>query len=61
MYIYNRWGVLVFESQDISRGWDGTYKNDPAPSGAYVYRIEYAVGTATVETTTLTGTVVLVR
>ncbi len=61
MYIYNRWGVLVFESHDISQGWDGNYDSDPAPSGAYVYKIEYAVGAAAVETTILTGTVVLIR
>ncbi len=61
MYIYNRWGVLVFESQDISRGWDGTYKNDPAPSGAYVYKIEYAAGMVPDEIMNLTGIVVLIR
>ncbi len=61
MYIYNRWGVLVFESHDISQGWDGNYNSDPAPSGAYVYKIEYTVGTTAVETISLTGTVVLIR
>ncbi|TNE70449.1 MAG: hypothetical protein EP333_10385, partial [Bacteroidetes bacterium] len=24
-YIFNRWGELIFESHDPSRGWDGTY------------------------------------
>jgi|GEM_PF-2791671 len=24
--IYNRWGQMIFESSDFSKGWDGTYK-----------------------------------
>lgn len=38
--IYNRWGVKVFESNDLSSGWDGSYNGQPAKSGAYVWRIE---------------------
>tara|TARA_B100000809_G_scaffold266863_1_gene332316 strand:+ start:5834 stop:8245 length:2412 start_codon:yes stop_codon:yes gene_type:complete len=38
--IYNRWGELVFEWNDINDGWDGTHQNEPAPSGVYVYRIK---------------------
>ena len=41
MYIYNRWGQLVFESEDISKGWDGTFNGSPAPQDTYVYRIDY--------------------
>ena len=37
--IYNRWGELVFEWNDINDGWDGTYRNEPAPSGVYIYKI----------------------
>ena len=42
MYIYDRWGTLVFESSDISAGWDGKYKGNPSPTGAYVYKVEYS-------------------
>jgi uncharacterized protein YjdB len=38
--IYNRWGVMVFMSDDINKGWDGTYKNVAQPFGVYVYEIE---------------------
>ena len=41
LYIFNRWGELVFESQDIAIGWDGTYGGNDAPEGIYCYQIDY--------------------
>ncbi len=38
--IYNRWGQLVFETQDIDQGWDGTLKGIPQANGVYIYQIE---------------------
>ena len=38
--IFNRWGNLVFETTDINKGWDGTYKGTPQPFGVYVYMVE---------------------
>lgn len=38
--IYNRWGEKVFETNDISQGWDGNYLGFSAPLGVYVYRIK---------------------
>ena len=35
--IYNRWGGLLFESNDINAGWDGTYRGKPQPEGTYLY------------------------
>ncbi len=35
--VYNRWGELVFESHDMTKGWDGTYKNEPQEMEAYGY------------------------
>jgi len=37
--IYNRWGELVFETTDIDTCWDGNYKDKPANSGIFVYRL----------------------
>ncbi|HKC69429.1 MAG TPA: PKD domain-containing protein, partial [Bacteroidia bacterium] len=37
--IYNRWGELVFESNDIKVGWDGTYKGTPQNMETYVYQV----------------------
>lgn len=37
--IYDRWGELVYQSNDLKKGWNGTIKNEPAPIGVYVYYI----------------------
>lgn len=37
--IYNRWGQLVFESNDLYKGWDGTYKGEPQAMDTYAYTI----------------------
>ncbi len=38
--IYNRWGQCVYKNEEYP-AWDGTYKNQPAPEGIYVYILEY--------------------
>jgi gliding motility-associated-like protein len=40
--IYNAWGQKVFTSDQLSRGWDGTYNGKPAPDGVYVYQSTYS-------------------
>lgn len=37
--IYNRYGQLVFQTQNQQMGWDGTYKKESQPAGTYVYEI----------------------
>lgn len=39
MRVFNRVGQLVFETHDISEGWNGWQKSQQAPVGAYVYMI----------------------
>jgi PKD repeat protein len=36
MRIFNRWGELVFESDDVMKGWDGYYRNQLSPQDVYV-------------------------
>ena len=38
--IYNRWGQLIFESREKSKGWDGTYLGKAQPIETYVWQIE---------------------
>ena len=35
--IYNRWGEMVFVSNDKTQGWDGTYKGSLQPKEVYHY------------------------
>lgn len=37
--IFNRWGNLIFQSSDLSVGWDGSLSDRDAPTGAYTYSI----------------------
>lgn len=41
MTIFNRWGVVVFKTDNINgRGWDGKFNGEYEPNGVYVYLIE---------------------
>jgi gliding motility-associated-like protein len=33
--VYNRWGELVFETNDLTKGWDGRYKGKQADVGVF--------------------------
>jgi gliding motility-associated-like protein len=40
MLIFNRWGQLIYESNEVTKSWDGKYKGKQVESGVYTYRIE---------------------
>ena len=38
LQIFNRWGALIYESHELSKGWDGYFGNgNLAPQGVYVW------------------------
>ncbi|TAD98235.1 MAG: gliding motility-associated C-terminal domain-containing protein [Bacteroidetes bacterium] len=39
--IYNRWGILVFFSQDPEQGWEGNFQGSPAAADVYQVVIKY--------------------
>jgi gliding motility-associated-like protein len=39
LLIFNRWGQIVWESNDIEVPWDGTYNGQPVPEGIYIWKI----------------------
>lgn len=39
MQIFDRWGILMFETHNAQIGWDGTYNDKPCISDIYVYKI----------------------
>jgi gliding motility-associated-like protein len=43
MFIFNRWGEMLFSTADINVGWDGTVRNSSvdAKQDLYVYKIQY--------------------
>jgi len=44
MQIFDRMGRVVFSSNDINRGWDGTDAGEILPVGVYVYTLSYRDG-----------------
>lgn len=57
--IFNKWGSILFHSQDPQKGWDGTYKGKDQPIGVYGYliKIEFPDGSLK----TYKGTLTLLR
>lgn len=39
--IFNKWGELVYNSDDVNFRWDGTYENTVVQDGTYIYKIQY--------------------
>ncbi|HAA17297.1 MAG TPA: hypothetical protein DCR93_26840 [Cytophagales bacterium] len=39
--VYNRWGEQVFRTEEahLGQGWDGSFANQPAPTGIYSYYV----------------------
>ena len=58
--IYNRWGQMVYKSDDLSKGWNVTFKGKNLPTGSYVYKIK-TIQNGNGEELVKTGTVALVR
>ncbi len=38
MFIYNEYGQLIFESNDVNKGWNAYYRNEIVPFGVYVWK-----------------------
>lgn len=43
LYIYNRWGEMIWETTNPHHQWDGKYQGQMAETGVYVYLL-YAQG-----------------
>ena len=41
--IFDRWGKLVFETNEMGKGWDGIFNNKPMVSDVYTWTVE-AIG-----------------
>jgi len=38
--VFDRWGNKVFESQNINKGWDGTYKGQQMNTDTYIWELK---------------------
>ena len=64
MRIFNRWGEPVYEASnfkanDASKGWNGSFRNKPAPNDVYVYFVEVICENNSV--LTYSGNIALIR
>lgn len=39
--LFNRWGEVIFRSQDMADRWHGTYRNVESPIGVYPFILDY--------------------
>ncbi|MCB9285448.1 MAG: gliding motility-associated C-terminal domain-containing protein [Lewinellaceae bacterium] len=44
LWIFNRWGEVVFYATDYQNDWDGTWKGRPLSVGTYFYLLEFGAG-----------------
>ncbi len=58
--VYDRWGGMVYTSNNINNGWDGTIKGNAAPLGVYVYTIKL-INNASGSRSQKSGNVTLLR
>jgi gliding motility-associated-like protein len=40
LQIFNRWGQMIYSSDDYQNNWDGTFKGEPVADGVYTYYLE---------------------
>jgi gliding motility-associated-like protein len=62
LWIYDRWGQVIFFSDRKEIGWDGTFQGSRCPPAAYTWRVEYgSTGRPTAEVFRKRGVVWLLR
>ncbi len=60
LMLFDRTSELIFESTDINKGWDGTFKDKTVPLGVYIYMLTGIIKD-TGEQIKRTGSVTVVR
>jgi gliding motility-associated-like protein len=40
MQIFSRWGELLYDTRDITKGWDGSYLGKMVQEDVYIYKVE---------------------
>lgn len=42
LMIFDRWGMMLFTTNDVYHGWDGTYRGNKCQEDTYVWRLKYS-------------------
>jgi gliding motility-associated-like protein len=48
LVIYDRWGEKIFETEDVNKGWDGTFRDKEMESAVFVYQVKAEMNSGTV-------------
>lgn len=59
MNVFNKWGELIFETNNIQEQWDGTYGGEFVQDGSYVYKVK--LRTADKKSLVKSGTVTVLK
>ena len=59
LQIFNRWGELLFQTENKTEGWNGHYKGTLSRNDVYIWKVKYT--SISGERGSLIGTVTLVR
>lgn len=57
--IFNRWGEIIFTSNNLKNSWDGTFKGKTVQNDVYVYQLNYEFNTG--KTGNVVGRVTLIQ
>lgn len=60
-YIYNRFGQIMFSTNDVLKGWDGNFNGTPQDMGTYYYYVKGFCGNKEDHKISLKGDVLLLR
>jgi gliding motility-associated-like protein len=62
LFVFNRWGEVIWESHDAKAKWDGTYGSEgmQCPQGVYTWKIAYKPAEND-DKISLTGHITLIR
>lgn len=58
LVIYNRWGQIIFETKDASKGWDGNVQGQLQQTGSFIWTCKYTKNNIS---SVLNGSVLLIR
>ena len=63
--IYDRWGALIYKTENLVEGWDGKINGKAAPAGVYVWMADFTIKNSAVtsdnKSNTLKGSFVLIK